>query len=56
MGTEHYEFALEAAIYVMVVFGALYGGIAGGVGGWIGLRLYRTGEPPVGSSQVVRVN
>ena len=47
-GAEKSEFAVEGAIYAMFMFGSLYGGIAGGVGGWIGLRLYRTGEPPIG--------
>ena len=51
------EFALVAAFYSMFFFGSLYGGIAGTVGGWIGLRLYRTGEPPIASTgQVVRIN
>jgi hypothetical protein len=44
------EFALVAAFYSMFIFGSLYGGIAGTVGGWIGLKLYRTGEPPVPSN------
>ena len=44
------EFALVAAFYIMFYFGSLYGGIAGTVGGWIGLKLYRTGEPPVGAT------
>jgi hypothetical protein len=43
------EFALVAAFYSMFIFGSLYGGIAGTVGGWIGLKLYRTGEPPIGA-------
>lgn len=46
--SEGIDFALVAAFYSMFVFGSLYGGIAGTVGGWIGLRLYRTGEPPIG--------
>jgi len=41
------EFALVAAFWAMFFFGSLYGGIAGTVGGWIGLKLYRTGEPPL---------
>ena len=47
LNSDGIEFALVAAFYSMFVFGSLYGGIAGTVGGWIGLRLYRTGEPPV---------
>ena len=43
----HGEFALVAAFYVMFIFGSLYGGVAGMLGGWIGLKLYRTGEPPM---------
>jgi hypothetical protein len=45
--SEPIGFGLVAAFYSMFFFGSLYGGIAGTVGGWIGLRLYRTGEPPV---------
>jgi len=46
---DHGEFALVAAFYVMFIFGSLYGGVAGMLGGWIGLKLYRTGEPPITS-------
>jgi hypothetical protein len=52
---DHSEFALVAAIYVIFCFGSLYGGIAGTVGGWIGLKLYRTGEPTSSLSQRERV-
>jgi hypothetical protein len=44
------EFALVAAFNVMFIFGSLYSGVAGMLGGWIGLKLYRTGEPPVGAT------
>jgi hypothetical protein len=46
----HSDFALVAAFYIMFYFGSLYGGIAGTLGGWFGLKLYRTGEPPIPSS------
>ena len=55
-GAEKSEFALEGAVYAMFVFGSLYGGIAGGMGGWIGLRLYRTGEPPIGFPEMTNDN
>jgi len=45
--TNRGEFALVAAFWAMFLFGSLYGGIAGTLGGWIGLKLYRTGEPPL---------
>jgi hypothetical protein len=47
------EFALVAAFWAMFLFGSLYGGIAGTVGGWIGLKLYRTGEPPLSQRERV---
>jgi hypothetical protein len=50
VNSERIESALAMAVYSMFVFGLLYGGIAGTVGGWVGLRLYRTGEPPVAAT------
>jgi hypothetical protein len=44
------EPALLSSLWIMVFLGTLYGVVAGAIGGWGGLKLYRTGEPPISAA------
>ena len=51
--SERIGVTLVFAIYAMFLFGTILGSIGGTVGGWIGLRLYRTGEPPASAASTI---
>lgn len=50
-----FEPVLLASLWVMFFLGTIYGVVAGAIGGWSGLKLYRTGEPPVSPAPVPAV-